>query len=115
MEMASRGKVGVVLLQETGNRPGDLSHPLRCKDIVFRGRHLYDPWPLVVLLSDRIEVEWFRQVLPISKLAQGDIGVNGIVTIAAARIRATGRSEDVSVAISMYARDMKRRPSTGAR
>ena len=32
-----------------------------------RGSKLYDRWPMVVKLSDRVEVEWFNQVGPASR------------------------------------------------
>ena len=40
--------------------------------------------PKVVKLSDRVEVEWFKQVSPISAAAPDEIAVSGIGTIAAA-------------------------------
>ena len=57
----------------------------------------------MVKLSDQVEVEWFRQVPPISELGENDIGVSGIGTIAAARVAPRGRPEDSFVVASMYA------------
>ena len=71
---------------------------------MFWNRQLCDRWPLVVKLSDQVEVEWFRQVPPISELGENDIGVSGIGTIAAARVAPRGRPEDSFVVASMYAR-----------
>ena len=62
-EMARRGEVDVALLQEAGNPPGDLVNAIEFEDDVLWSRHLYDRWPLVVRLSDRVEVEGFRQVV----------------------------------------------------
>ena len=62
------------LLQEAGNPPGELVNAIELEDDVLWSRHLYDRWPLVVRLSDRVEVEGFRQVPPISELGEGDIG-----------------------------------------
>ena len=45
-----------------------------------------DRWPMVVRLSDRVDVEWFKQVGPIAWPKQDEIAVSGIGTIAAARI-----------------------------
>ena len=71
-------------------------------------------WPLVVRLSDRVEIESFRQVPPISELGESDIAVSGIGTIAAARVRSRGGpADDAFIAVSMYARYMKPHPSTG--
>ncbi len=55
-------------------------------DEVFWNRQLYDRWPLVVKLSDRITVEPYRQVPPTSDLGEDMIGVSGIGTIAAGRV-----------------------------
>ena len=41
---------------------------------------------MVVRLSDRVEVEWFRQVGPIRETEEDEIAVSGIGTIAAARV-----------------------------
>ena len=46
----------------------------------------YDRWPMVVQLSDRVGVEWFKQVSPTSEVAADEIEVSGIGTIAAARV-----------------------------
>ena len=35
-------------------------------------REHYDRWPMVVKLSDQVEVEWFRQVLPTTPEEGGD-------------------------------------------
>ena len=103
----------VVLRQRLEYDPGDLAHLVRYGDDVFWNRQLCDRWPLVVKLSDQVEVEWFRQVPPISELGENDIGVSGIGTIAAARVAPRGRPEDSFVVASMYARYMKPHPSTG--
>ena len=63
---------------------------------------LYDRWPMVVRLSDRVEVEWFKQVSPISNLDRDEIAVSGIGTVAAARVKPEGALP--FIAVSMYAR-----------
>ena len=85
---------------------------VRYEDDVLWNRHLYDRWPLVVQLSDRVDVERFRQVPPISELGENDIGVSGIGTMAAARVVPLSRPEEAFVVMSMYARWMKPHPST---
>ena len=91
VEMARRGEADLALLQEAGNPPPDLAHPVPYGSDEFwrheqyEGRPLYDRWPLVVKLSDRVDVEWFRAVPPISELGAHDIAVSGIGTIAAGR------------------------------
>ena len=119
-EMARQGGADVALLQETGNPPPDLTHPVPrgseefWKNRPYEGRPIFDRWPLVVQLSDRVEVEWFRAVPPISHLGEHDIGISGIGTIAAARVTPRGRpKDDAFIAVSMYARYIKPHPSTG--
>ena len=112
VEMARQRGVDVALLQEAGSPPGDLMHLLQYEDDVLRNRHLYDRWPLVVRLSDRVEVEGFRQVPPISELGEREIGVSGIGTLATAKVTPLDRPEEAFVVASMYARWMKPHPST---
>ena len=113
-EMADRGEADLALLQEAGSPPGDLAHLLPYKDDVFWSRHLYDRWCLVVGLSDRVEVERFRQAPPLGDVGESDIGVSGIGTIAAARVIPRNNEEEAFVAVSMYARWMKPHPSSGS-
>ena len=107
VEMARADEADVALLQEAGAPPSDVVHRIRYEDDAFWDRRLYDRWPLVVQLTDWVEVEWFRAVEPISEFGEGDIGVSGIGTMAAAR--------EAFVAVSMYARWMKPHPTTGSR
>ncbi len=81
-------------------------------DGVFWNRQLYDRWPLVVKLSDRVKVEPYRQIPPISMLGEDAIGVSGIGTIAAARVVPYDSEDEAFTAVSMYARWMKPHPST---
>ena len=111
-EMARQGQADLALLQEAGSPPGDLIHMVHHDDKVFWSRDLYDRWPLVVKLSDRVEVKRFHQVPPISELGDRDIGVSGVGTIAAARVVPLGRPDKAFIAASMYARYMKPHPST---
>ena len=89
--------------RKQGPRPADLAHPVPCGSDEFwrheqyEGRPLYDRWCLVVQLSDRVDVEWFRAVPPISELGEQDIAVSGIGTIAAAQGDAARPTEGRSV------------------
>ena len=65
-------------------------------------------------LSDRVEVERFRQVPPLGDVGESDIGVSGTGTIAAARVIPRNNEEEAFVAVSMYARWMKPHPSSGS-
>ncbi len=71
---------------------------------------LYDRWPMVVKLSNRVEVEWFRRVLPISETKATEMAVSGIGTIAAARV--LPKDGAAFVALSMYARWIRPHVST---
>ena len=64
----------------------------------------YGRWPLVVKLSDRVQVEWFKPVQP-NTAWEGDdkIEVSNEGIIAAARIIPTDGIEPF-IAVSMYAR-----------
>ena len=68
---------------------------------------------MVVRLSDRVEVDWFKQVAPVSQAAEDEFAVSGIGTIAAASVRPV-QPETVPqfVVVSMYARWIKPHPST---
>ena len=105
----------VALLQEAGSPPGDLIEYVEYEDRIFWNRCLYDRWPLVVKLSDRVEVEWFNQIEPISDLAEDEIGTSGIGTMAIARVTPVARKDKAFIAVSMYARWLKPHPSTKSR
>ncbi len=114
-EMAQQGEADVALLQEAGCPPSDLIHLAPHEDRIYWARHLYDRWPLVVQLSDRVKVEQFRQVAPICELGEANIGASGIGTMATARVTPSERPEEAFLAVSMYARWMRSHPSTGPR
>ena len=65
---------------------------------------LYDRWPMVVRLSDRVEIEWFKQVGPTAWPGENEIAVSGIGTVAAGRITPKDGSIEPFFAISMYGR-----------
>ena len=112
-EMARRGEADLALLQEAGNPPGEIADRFRYENDAL-GPTLFDRWPLVVQLSDKVEVEWFRQVS-----AKGwwcsdrEIEVSGIGTMAVARVVPCGQAEEAFLAVSMYARWTRAHPITG--
>ena len=110
-EMARNGDVDVALLQEAGSPPGNLMDFVQYEDGVFWNRHLYDRWPLVVKLSDRVTVSCYKQVAPISDVGADAVAVSGIGTMAAARVVPRESEEEAFVAVSMYARWLKPHPS----
>ena len=96
----------------TGSKSIGSSRSVRYSDWWHgRGTALYDRWPMVVRLSDRVEVDWFKQVGPVDWTALDEIAVSGIGTIAAARITPRDGSTDPFVAVSMYGRWMAPHPS----
>ena len=81
VQMADNGDADLALLQEVGSPPGDLVDRIDYVDEVFWNRVLYDRWPLVVKLSDRVTVEPYRQVPPTFHLAEDAIGVVPVVLV----------------------------------
>ena len=69
-----------------------------------RADALFDRWPMVVRFSDRVDIEWFKQVGPIGWAEQNEIAVSGIGTIAVARITPRDGSIEPFIAVSMYGR-----------
>ena len=74
----------------------------------------YDRWPLVVKLSDRVKVEWFKQTFPTGWVETDEIAVSGIGTIAAAKVIPKDGIESFIV-VSMYARWFTLHPTVGSR
>lgn len=116
----------VALLQEAGQVPPDVadkvdtgdrehwdSHVWNSEWYSGRFKNLYDRWPMVVKLSDRVKVEWFKQVSPIGFVAKDEIAVSGIGTIAAARV--DPQDGLPFIAMSMYARWIAPHPSTNSK
>lgn len=113
----------VALLQEAGNYPVDVADRVdtgppeswdshRWNSDWWQGRfpRLFDRWSKIVKLSDRVDVEWYKQVSPIGWCADDEIAVSGIGTIAAARV--TPLAAEPFVVVSMYARWLSPHPST---
>lgn len=63
----------------------------------------YTRWPLVVKLSDRVKVEWFKHRMPVYWPKVDEFPVSGIGTVAVARITPVSGAEPF-IAVSMYAR-----------
>ena len=112
----------IALLQEAGMPPADVaerveigpdehwdSHVWNSRWWEGRFENLYDRWAMVVKLSDRVEVDWFKQISPIGGMADDEIAVSGIGTIAAARVNP--KDEEPFVVVSMYARWLWPHPS----
>ena len=80
----------IALLQEAGQVPADVADKVDTSPVEHWDSHLwnshwyedrfkdlFDRWPMVVKLSDRVEVEWFKQVSPIGETEQDEIAVSG--------------------------------------
>ena len=98
----------VALLQEAGKVPADLPSSIDTGSSITIGDQWYslddcDRWPLVVKLSNRVEVEWFKRVLPRFQATDFDeMVVSDIGTIAATRV--IPREQAPFIVVSMYAR-----------
>ena len=118
LEELHRMDADVALLQEVGSGtavklPGDLETGSRrhwdsytWTDDYPEGqfRTWCDRWPMVVKLSDRVEVEWFEQVGPNSSPSDNEITVSDVGLIAAARVIPKGpRDGEPFIVVSMYA------------
>ena len=113
----------VALLQEVGTVPEDVLDRVELSPHVPWLRHApttchphYDRWPMVVRLSDRVKVEWFRQIGPtwVAPERPLDVAVSGIGTIEVARVIPTSGAEPFIVA-SMYARWLYPHPTAAAK
>ena len=82
----------------------------------WRGRWpaLFDRWPMVVRLSDRVDVEWFTQVSPDGWPGRDEIAVSGVGTITAARVTPKDGSTEPFIVVSMYGRWVGPHPSVEA-
>ena len=112
VQMAREGDADLALLQEAGSPPEDLVDQIDGINGASWNHQSYDRWPLVVKLSDRVTLEPYRQVTPISDLGPDAIGVSDIGTVAAARVIPHGNEDEAFVAVSMYARWLSPHPST---
>ena len=113
----------VALLQEVGTVPEDVLDRVELsphKPWLSRdpdtGKPNYDRWPMVVRLSDRVKVEWFRQIGPVwvDPKRPRDMAVSGIGTVEVARVVPTSGAEPF-IAASMYARWLDPHPTAAAK
>ncbi|MYA60345.1 MAG: endonuclease/exonuclease/phosphatase family protein [Chloroflexi bacterium] len=111
-KMADRGEADLALLQEAGDPPGEIAGRFHYENDPLEPTS-FDRWPLVVKLSDKVEVEWFRQVPAMGRWRdEREIEVSGIGTMAVARVVPCGQAEEAFLAVSMYARWTRAHPST---
>lgn len=97
--------VDVALLQEAD--PVAVPAPAETSPCLPERTNGYDRWPLVVKLSDKVTVEWFKPVNAARVSIEPDeVAVSDSNTIAAARVTPLPGGEPFMV-FSMYARWMK--------
>ncbi len=102
----------VALLQEVGTIPEDVRNRVELSPHVpwlshdpTTGYPHYDRWPMVVRLTDRVRVEWFRQIGPTGVATERprDVAVSGIGNMDVALVIPKEGPEPL-IAASMYAR-----------
>lgn len=97
--------VDVALLQEAD--PAVVPAPVETSPYLPERTYGYDRWPLVVKLSDKVKVEWFKPVNAAQVSIEPDeVAVSDSNTIAAARVTPLPDGEPFMV-FSMYARWLK--------
>ena len=74
----------------------------------LRRKRWFDRWPMVVKLSDRFHVEWFKLVAPVAQPRDDEFPASGIGTVAAARIVPADSDREAFIAVSMYGRWIRR-------
>ncbi len=122
LRMRDEDGVDVALLQEA--RPNDLPHSVEADPYEPWLTYNHDRWPMVVRLSDRVKVQWFKQVTPeiheqvptpsqrnkgSVSIAQDAIPVSDSRTFATARVTPLPNGKPFWV-VSMFARWLGPRP-----
>ena len=102
----------VALLQEAKNPPPDTVPEVEVGGEPWL-KDQFDRWCRVVRLSDRVRVEHFTQIDPISVAEPDQMPVSGIGINAAARV--VPERGKPFIAVSMYARWMRPHPTTGSK
>ena len=109
----------MALLQEAGPVPEDVLDRVELSPHApwlsydpTSGYPHYDRWPMVVRLSDRVRVEWFRQIGPtwVQQERHLDMAVSGIGTLDVARVIPV-EGPDSFIVASMYGRWFRHHPS----
>ena len=96
----------VGLLQEAGALPKGI----KTSPFLEPANLPYDRWPLVVQLSERVKIDWFKPISLLDKATDGEIAISDPSTIAIARV-SPDKGEPFIVA-SLYARWIKPHLST---
>ncbi|MCY3627559.1 MAG: hypothetical protein OXG88_07960 [Gammaproteobacteria bacterium] len=97
----------VALLQEVKRFPSKLPESVSIDPYPLHepwNKELLDRWPAIVKLTDRVKVEWFKRVFPISELGIDEFGGSGIGLATAAKVICVDKKVNPFIALSMYAR-----------
>lgn len=98
----------IALLQDVGEPLPGIADAVALGPTSWDGPVRQRP-PMIVKLSDRVEVEWFTPVAAeMSKIGASEIAVSDRRTIAAARV--TSDDGASFIAVSMYARNVRKHP-----
>lgn len=112
-EMKRNGRADVALLQECCSLPGELSDQFEIEpDDLFWCKPPRGYLARIVPLSDRVKVEWFRQIGPNSDPREKEISVSRTGNLAVAKITSVDGSIIPFLAVSMYAEWMEPQPDT---
>ena len=111
-EMAENEEADVALLQEVGkemavNLPSGLETGCRghWDSKTWHKKTMFDRWPMVVKMSDRVDVEWFDQVGQDAEPSANEIALSGVGLLAVARvIPKDSKDGEPFIVASMYAR-----------
>lgn len=103
----------VALLQEVRRIPEHVANGLEVSPHEPWNKHLFDRFPKVVRLSDRVRVEWFKQVDPLGYAGDDEMEVSGVGLTEVARV--TPGVGEPFIAVSLYGRWVQPHPSTNSK
>lgn len=108
----------VALLQEVKRFPSKLPEEVSVDPYPLYepwNKQSFDRWPAIVKLTNRVQVEWFKRVFPISELGIDEFGVSGIGLATAAKISCVDENVKPFIALSMYARWIRPHKTTNSK
>ena len=105
--------VDVAILQEVKRIPSHVGSQVEVSPHEPWNKHLFDRFPKVVRLSDRVNVEWFKQSDPLGYAGEGEMEVSGVGLTEVARV--TPIDGEPFIAVSLYGRWVLPHPSTDSK
>ena len=103
----------LALLQEVRRIPAHIVDRVGISPHEPWNKHLFDRFPRVVRLSDRVTIEWFKQAEPLGYAGDGEMEVSGVGLTEVARI--SPRDGEPFIAVSLYGRWVQPHPSTNSK